>query len=354
VKKIALFIIPAILLLSGCATYKLQKGKAPYDQGYVFSRYDKIIPEYTLGKDNSVPDKQVAQERFKRRRLKVEYYYKKIGIIENRFKGMFIDPPVLIFKTLVGIFRMPAIAINDYRYNRDPKYKEKVDQKDEAEYRAEKERIKNLKTALVLYIQEDLKNEPASEAAPVAPAVENKASEPAVKAPPKLESVAPVSGEKPAVKLPSSSAPKVEAESAQTASLDTQEIRQVQQEVAMSEAKDALPVEEAPKPQVKIKPVKIKPQKEHPGPNAVIIAKPVKGPSPLKVQFSAAKSSVPGGRIVSYLWDFGDGDNSTKKNPQNTYWSATFGSRHFNALLTVKDDLGQTATSYVDIEVTSE
>jgi PKD repeat protein len=323
----------------------MQKGKSPYEQGYVFSRYDKIIPEYTLGKDNSVPDKELAQERFERRRLKVEYYYKKLGIIENRFKGMFVNPPVFMLKTFIGIFRMPSIAINDYKYNRDPKYKEMVDKKDEEEYRAEKERIKTLKTELKNYIDEDLKNEPAAEVKPVVietPVVTEKAPESITAEPVREDTSLTVKEEKPeSPAAPSAAA--VAEEQPQAQPIVAQEARGDKQEAAMAKVKEA-----------KEKPVKVKTRKSHPAPVAVISAKPTKGPGPLNVQFSAAKSSVSGGRIVSYLWDFGDGDTSTKKNPKNTYWSATLGSRFFRATLTVTDDLGQTATAGTDIEVTTD
>ena len=89
------------------------------------------------------------------------------------------------------------------------------------------------------------------------------------------------------------------------------------------------------------------------GPTAVITARPLKGFSPLTVQFYGSKSSSSNGRIVAYSWDFGDGDTSTKKNPINTYWSTTYGSRKFTAALTVTDNKGQTATTNAGIEVLS-
>ncbi|MCX5706961.1 MAG: PKD domain-containing protein [Candidatus Omnitrophica bacterium] len=102
----------------------------------------------------------------------------------------------------------------------------------------------------------------------------------------------------------------------------------------------AAPIPQTPKPEI-----------SYPNPQPVIIAKPVKGPSPLKVNFYGYKSTSPNGKVVSYLWDFGDGDTSTKKNPTNTYWSATYGARSFTVSLTVKDDKGATATSRIVIEV---
>ena len=85
--------------------------------------------------------------------------------------------------------------------------------------------------------------------------------------------------------------------------------------------------------------------------SAVIIAKPAKGLSPLRVNFYGDKSRSPQGRIISYEWDFGDGDTSTKKNPRNVYWSTTFGSRYFTVTLTVRDAQGNASTDSSVIEV---
>ncbi|MDI6759150.1 MAG: PKD domain-containing protein, partial [Candidatus Omnitrophota bacterium] len=84
---------------------------------------------------------------------------------------------------------------------------------------------------------------------------------------------------------------------------------------------------------------------------AVIRAKPRKGFSPLKVQFYGHLSYSLPGKIVSYCWDFGDGDTSTKKNPINTYLSTVYGIRQYSATLSVKDDKGNIGTSIVVIEV---
>jgi len=88
-------------------------------------------------------------------------------------------------------------------------------------------------------------------------------------------------------------------------------------------------------------------------PVAIIIAKPVKGYSPLTVKFSGQKSYSKNGKIVSYIWDFGDGDTSAKKNPENTYWSTTYGPRNFTVTLTVKDAAGLTSSTTSIIEVST-
>ncbi|MCX5695949.1 MAG: PKD domain-containing protein [Candidatus Omnitrophica bacterium] len=265
--KTQVSIILAVIFLSGCACYSFKKGESPYNNGFVASRYGRVLPEYTIGKDNSVPDEAVAKERFKRRRIEVEAYYKKMGYIKNRFRQMFIDPPFFMIQAVSGVFYMPSVAINDYKYNHDAAYKEKIDKQEDAEYRAEKERLRVLKEKLNSYIQNDLQKETPA----VAPTAE----------PVKKESLPPEKA-KPVV----------------------------------SEEALAPKAVEAPAKEVAAK-----------IPNAVIVAKPLKGVSPLTVQFYGSKSSSPNGRIISYLWDFGDGDTSTKKNPMNTYWSTTYGSR---------------------------
>lgn len=306
------FIILAVLFLSGCACYSFRKGDSPYDQGFVAARYDRVIPEYTLGKDNSVPtDEQLARERFKRRRKAVEHYYKKMGYIENRFKQNFIDPPIFILKTTLGMLYMPGIAISDYKYNHNPKYREKVDQKEDAEYKAGRERLNALKAQLSAYIQEDLQKEASIPTSQPQAAVQKKVKP--------LKEAKKEAKEKPPV--------------------------EEQKEFVPETPVAQLPAEEKTTSAAAIE------TKTLAGPLAVIIAKPTKGFSPLRVQFSAAKSSSPNGKIISYVWDFGDGDSSTQKNPVNTYWSVTYGSRSYTVALTVKDEKGLSSQANTIIEV---
>ncbi|MFA5149306.1 MAG: PKD domain-containing protein [Candidatus Omnitrophota bacterium] len=327
--KIQVFIVLSALFLSGCATYSVQKGESPYNKGYVVARYGRVLPEYTLGKDNSVPDEQVARERFQRRKKQVEAYYKKMGYIENRFKQNFIDPPIFMLQAAIGVLRMPAVAIRDYKYNHDPQYKEKIDKQEDAEYKAEKERVKAIKDQLSAYIQEDLQKEDSvpgsAKVIPPAQVAEDKA--PAVAAAKIEEKAVP---------------PPVKAE------------EKVEPPVA---AKDGEKTEPLPAARVKEKPVQkkaVKPQITYKAPKAVIIARPVKGASPLKVQFYGSRSSSPNGRIAAYAWDFGDGDTSAQRNPINTYWSATYGSRQFTATLTVTDNKGMAASTSMVIEVIAQ
>jgi len=355
-------------LLSGCATYKFQKGPAPYDKGYVASYDGKLIPEYTLGQANSVPELALAKERFNRRRATVEFYYKKMGQIEARFKELFWDPPAMVVDFIGGIFRWPFVAVADYKYNRNPQYKEKIDRLDEQKEEMEKARINDLKAKLKAYIDEDLAKEPAQKESPV---IENPAA-PVVKDPAVSSDVGipvvPVEPEK-IQSAQVSTAPVAETPVAAQPSVTPVESKEIQlvvpepekQIVTTEEVKPDVPPVSAPvvAPPQETSPVMPKEEKVAPivepvklePPLAVIIAKPAKGISPLQVNFNGLKSHSPAGKIVSYSWDFGDGDTSTKKNPINTYWSTTYGSRIFTATLTVKDEKGQTASTSINIEV---
>lgn len=149
------------LLLSGCATYKFQRGQAPYDKGYVVSRDNYTILEYTIGKDNSVPDLQLARERFKKRKGIVEHYYKRMGYIEDKLKVTFLDPPVLFLKFIGGIFRLPSIAISDYKYEHNPQYREKFIKMQQDREAKEEARIQELKQELNSCIEKQLAKEKA-------------------------------------------------------------------------------------------------------------------------------------------------------------------------------------------------
>lgn len=148
-----------IIFLSGCATYKFDYGKAPYDKGYVACRDNYPILEYTVGKDNSVPELNLAKERFNKRRKIVEHYYKKMGYIENHFKMAFWDPCVMFLKLIGGVFRLPFIAVSDYRYAHNPEYKAKMDRLEEVKEALQEAQIRKLKQELNVYIQKDLEQE---------------------------------------------------------------------------------------------------------------------------------------------------------------------------------------------------
>lgn len=83
-------------------------------------------------------------------------------------------------------------------------------------------------------------------------------------------------------------------------------------------------------------------------PAAAASASPTSGATPLTVDFSSAGSTDPDGSIVSYEWDFGDGNTSALENPQHTY--STSGT--YTAQLTVTDNASATASDNVIITVT--
>lgn len=56
-----------------------------------------------------------------------------------------------------------------------------------------------------------------------------------------------------------------------------------------------------------------------------------------KVEFHSDGTESTGGKIVSYLWDFGDGTTSTEANPTHVYGKEGT----YTARLTVKDDKGK-------------
>ena len=82
-------------------------------------------------------------------------------------------------------------------------------------------------------------------------------------------------------------------------------------------------------------------------PTAQIVANPVSGSPPLEVSFDASSSSDPNGSILSYFWDFGDGNSGNQMEVFHTY--ADTGS--YIATLIVTDDEGLTDTSTVEIRV---
>ena len=76
-------------------------------------------------------------------------------------------------------------------------------------------------------------------------------------------------------------------------------------------------------------------------PNAIFIADPTEGMVPLEVSFDAVASSDSDGMIVSYDWDFGDGNTGTGVMTTHTYAQAG----NYTVVLTVTDDDGAIATS---------
>jgi len=83
-------------------------------------------------------------------------------------------------------------------------------------------------------------------------------------------------------------------------------------------------------------------------PVAAATATPTSGPAPLSVSFSSSGSKDPNGGVVTYSWDFGDGQTSTQLNPTHTYISAGT----YAVKLTVANNSGLTGINTLFITAT--
>lgn len=166
-KKNIIFFV-CLALLSGCAPYKVVRGDKPSDNkvGYVVARDGVVVPEYTVGENGTIPDDvYLAKERFKRRRRTVEGYYKKMGIIENRFRENVPDRLGYTLGIMGSVFTLPVRTYKSYRYAYDPKYKERVDKAKAQQEALEQARLEKLQAELKDYIRRDLEQEKAAQAA---------------------------------------------------------------------------------------------------------------------------------------------------------------------------------------------
>ena len=82
-------------------------------------------------------------------------------------------------------------------------------------------------------------------------------------------------------------------------------------------------------------------------PSASATVTPNSGRAPLPVTFDGSGSTDSDGSIVSYVWDFGDGSNGSGITDAHTYT----GQGSYQAVLTVTDDRGATATTSVFVFV---
>jgi len=82
-------------------------------------------------------------------------------------------------------------------------------------------------------------------------------------------------------------------------------------------------------------------------PVAVPVATPMSGPPPLTVDFDGSASTAPDGSIVSYEWDFDDGDIGVGMSVSHTYVA----SGTYDPRLTVADDSGRVSSSALTIRV---
>jgi PKD repeat protein len=69
--------------------------------------------------------------------------------------------------------------------------------------------------------------------------------------------------------------------------------------------------------------------------------------APSTVKFVGSNSYDPDGIITNYLWDFGDGTNSTQANPSHVYSSAG----NYTATLLVTDNSNATSSATVPVVV---
>jgi len=83
-------------------------------------------------------------------------------------------------------------------------------------------------------------------------------------------------------------------------------------------------------------------------PTASFTANPTSGVAPLEISFNASSSSDSDGSIISYAWDFKDGDTGTGETVFHTF--SSIGS--YNVLLTVTDNDGATDSITKTINVT--
>jgi len=84
-------------------------------------------------------------------------------------------------------------------------------------------------------------------------------------------------------------------------------------------------------------------------PTASFTADPTSGVAPLEVSFNGSNSSDSDGTIVSYVWDFKDGNTGTGQTINHTFSST--GS--YNVGLTVTDDKGASDSSTKTITITN-
>jgi glucose/arabinose dehydrogenase len=82
-------------------------------------------------------------------------------------------------------------------------------------------------------------------------------------------------------------------------------------------------------------------------PSAVIAADTTAAQPPATIHFSSTGSSDPEGQTLSYLWDFGDGTNSTSANPTKIYTNKG----QFNVQLTVNDGVNSVKSNVLVIQI---
>ncbi|MFH1202412.1 MAG: hypothetical protein V1674_05945 [Candidatus Omnitrophota bacterium] len=163
-KKYSGLIFIMVFMQIGCATYKFESSAKSYGGGYCMKRNERLIPEYTVDQDQQAPkDLDLAKQRFNRRKGMVKYYYGKMGYIDSPFKMYFVDYFKLWGNMIIGVFKMPFVAISYNKYEKDPKYREKIDNLEAIAEQKEEARIRALQDALNKYIKNDSEKEEQAE-----------------------------------------------------------------------------------------------------------------------------------------------------------------------------------------------
>jgi hypothetical protein len=150
------FIILIIFFTSGCSAYRYELSKKGYNGGYLIRRHGLVIPEYTVDAENNAPkDKTLATARFRRRKNSVNYYYKEMGRIYDDTLSHLSD----FGKAITGPFRLPGAAVENYRYEHNEVYKDRVDEKNRNEDELRLKIRGELKKELKDYIKRDVELE---------------------------------------------------------------------------------------------------------------------------------------------------------------------------------------------------
>jgi hypothetical protein len=162
IKYFSLVII-LVFIVTGCAAYKFESSAKLYGAGYVVKRNERVIPEYTMGPDEQAPqDLKLAKERFDRRKSVVKYYYGKMGYIDSLFKMYSLDYFKFMGNVIFGVFKLPFMAYSYYKYEKDPKYRQKIDKLEVEADQKEEARIRSWQDKLNQYIKKDLGKEESS------------------------------------------------------------------------------------------------------------------------------------------------------------------------------------------------
>ncbi|MDP8259478.1 MAG: hypothetical protein P9L96_00510 [Candidatus Gygaella obscura] len=155
-----LYIVFLLIFLCGCAAYKYELSQKKYDKGFIVRRHGLLIPEYTIDDQQKAPkQKQLAQMRFKRRKVIVSYYYKQMGLIYNDAMTRTAD----FGNMMTGIFRLPGAVKENKKYETDEEYRKHSDKELAEEETAVIAKRQSLREQLAEYIKRDIEFEKSLE-----------------------------------------------------------------------------------------------------------------------------------------------------------------------------------------------